>query len=132
WARRFVGEGSAISACSRLPGWPDREAVGPAHTITDSLAPRFVALAIAAALFERARTGVGRAIDVSQIEAAVYCQSEVVARFSANDEVVTRQGNADHHACPHGIYPCAGDDRWIAIAATSDAEWRALRRERGD
>jgi crotonobetainyl-CoA:carnitine CoA-transferase CaiB-like acyl-CoA transferase len=128
----FGGQGSAISGFNHLTGWPDREAVGPAHTITDSLAPRFVALAIAAALFERERTGVGRAVDLSQIEAAVYCQSEVVARFSANGEVVTRQGNADDHACPHGVYPCAGDDRWIAIAATSDDEWRALRALLGD
>ena len=128
----FGGQGSAISGFNHLAGWPDREALGPAHTITDSLSPRFVALAIAAALFERSRTGVGHAIDLSQIEAAVYCQSEVVARYSANGEVVTRQGNRDDHAAPHGIYPCAGDDRWIAIAVWSDAEWEVLRRELGD
>src|SRR4029453_10633798 len=68
----FGGQGSAISGFNHLTGWPDREAVGPAHTITDSLAPRFVALSIAAALFARERTGVGRAIDLAQIEAAVY------------------------------------------------------------
>ena len=27
---------------------------------------------------------------------------------------------------PHGCYPCAGEDRWIAIAASDDAEWQAL------
>jgi benzylsuccinate CoA-transferase BbsF subunit len=123
----FGGQGSAISGFNHLTGWPDREAVGPAHTITDSLSPRFVALAIAAALLERRRTGTGRSIDLSQIEAAVYCQSEVVARYSANGEVVTRQGNADDHAAPHGIYPCEGDDRWIAISVWTDAQWEALR-----
>jgi benzylsuccinate CoA-transferase BbsF subunit len=128
----FGGQGSAISGFNHLTGWPDREAIGPAHTITDSLAPRFVALAIASALFDRRRTGRGASIDLSQIETAVYCQSEVLARFSANGEVVTRQGNADDHASPHGIYPCAGDDRWIAIAITSDDEWRALRAQLGD
>ena len=128
----FGGQGSAISGFNHLTGWPDREAIGPAATITDSLAPRFVALAIAAALFDRGRTGIGRAVDLSQIEAAVYCLSEVIARFSANGEIVPRQGNADDHACPHGIYPCAGEDRWIAIAATTDAEWRALRSQLGD
>jgi crotonobetainyl-CoA:carnitine CoA-transferase CaiB-like acyl-CoA transferase len=25
------------------------------------------------------------------------------------------------------VYPCAGDDRWCAIAVVDDAEWRALR-----
>jgi benzylsuccinate CoA-transferase BbsF subunit len=27
---------------------------------------------------------------------------------------------------PHGVYPCAGDDRWVAIAARDDGDWRAL------
>ena len=28
--------------------------------------------------------------------------------------------------CPHGCYPCQGDDKWIAIAVSSDDEWQAL------
>jgi crotonobetainyl-CoA:carnitine CoA-transferase CaiB-like acyl-CoA transferase len=35
-------------------------------------------------------------------------------------------GNDDAHLAPHGVYPCAGDDAWIAIACRSDEEWRAL------
>jgi crotonobetainyl-CoA:carnitine CoA-transferase CaiB-like acyl-CoA transferase len=27
---------------------------------------------------------------------------------------------------PHNTYRCAGDDRWLAIAVTNDAEWQAL------
>jgi crotonobetainyl-CoA:carnitine CoA-transferase CaiB-like acyl-CoA transferase len=27
---------------------------------------------------------------------------------------------------PHGVYPCLGDDLWVAIAVGSDAEWRGL------
>jgi crotonobetainyl-CoA:carnitine CoA-transferase CaiB-like acyl-CoA transferase len=27
---------------------------------------------------------------------------------------------------PHGVYPAAGDDRWVAIAAANDTQWRAL------
>ena len=29
---------------------------------------------------------------------------------------------------PHNVYPCAGEDRWIAIAVSDDAEWAALSR----
>jgi crotonobetainyl-CoA:carnitine CoA-transferase CaiB-like acyl-CoA transferase len=28
---------------------------------------------------------------------------------------------------PRGVYRCAGDDEWVAIAVSSDAEWRAVR-----
>ena len=43
-----------------LTGWPDREPVGPFGTITDSLAPRFVATALAAALLHQRRHRRGR------------------------------------------------------------------------
>jgi crotonobetainyl-CoA:carnitine CoA-transferase CaiB-like acyl-CoA transferase len=128
----FGGQGSAISGFNHLTGWPDREAHGPAHTITDSMSPRFVALGIAAALLEKRRSGRGRYLDLSQIEAAVYVQSEGIARASASGEVLGRHGNRDEHMAPHGVYPCQGDDRWIAIAVQDDAAWQALRRELGD
>src|SRR3989442_1015171 len=40
--------------------------------------------------------------------------------------VATRAGNRSDHAAPHGAYPCAGDDRWIALSVRGEAEWRAL------
>lgn len=27
---------------------------------------------------------------------------------------------------PHDVYPCQGEDQWVAIAVGSDEEWRAL------
>ena len=122
----FGGQGSAIAGFNHLTGWPDREPHGPYGTITDSLSPRYVALAVAAALLQRRRTGEGQAIDLSQIEAGVYSLSELVVRHSATGETVTRDGNRDGAMAPHGIYPCAGDDRWIAIAVRDDADWTAL------
>jgi len=122
----FGGQGSAIAGFNHLAGWPDREAVGPSGTITDSLSPRYVALLIAAALFHRERTGEGQYIDVSQIETGVYSLSEAIVRASARGEVMTRRGNHAEDAAPHAIYPCAGPDRWIAIAVFSDEEWRRL------
>ena len=122
----FGGQGSAISGFNHLAGWADREAVGPAGTITDSLSPRYVAALIAAALFHRERTGEGQYIDVSQIETGVYSLSEVIVRASANGEIMARRGNHAEGAAPHAIYPCAGDDRWIAIAVFSDDEWQRL------
>ena len=29
-------------------------------------------------------------------------------------------------AAPHDVFPCMGDDEWVAIAVTDDAEWKAL------
>ncbi len=128
----FGGQGSAIAGFNHMAGWPDREAVGPYGTITDSLSPRYVALLIVGALWHRRRTGEGQYIDVSQIETGVYSLSEMMVRFSARGEVMERAGNRHEGASPHGVYPCRGEDRWIAIAVFSDPEWRLLRRVMGD
>jgi crotonobetainyl-CoA:carnitine CoA-transferase CaiB-like acyl-CoA transferase len=122
----FGGQGSAISGFNHLTGWPDGMGYGPAGTITDSLAPRYLVTAILGALWRRRRTGEGESIDCSQIETAVYSLSEVVARFSANGEVQGRIGNHSEHCAPHAIYPARGEDRWIAIACPTDADWRRL------
>jgi len=28
--------------------------------------------------------------------------------------------------CPHGVYPCKGQDRWVAITVANDQEWLRL------
>ncbi len=44
----------------------------------------------------------------------------------STDATAQRHGNDDAVMAPHGIYPCAGDDRWVAVACRDDADWRAL------
>ena len=39
-----------------------------------------------------------------------------------------RQGNRDDAMAPHGVFPCRGNDAWVAIAVASDDEWRALKK----
>src|SRR5262249_49902597 len=48
--------------------------------------------------------------------------------WSANERIWTRYGNRSPYkpAAPHGVYPCAGEDRWITIACFNEAEWQAL------
>ena len=128
----FGGQGSAIAGFNHLTGWPDREAIGPYATITDSLSPRYVALLIAAALLERGRSGRGQHIDVAQIETGVYSLSEAIVRCSANGESAVRAGNREAGSAPHGVYPCTGDDAWIAIEVARDEEWRGLVAAMGD
>ncbi len=49
-----------------------------------------------------------------------------IAEFSATGLVATALGNRDRHMSPHGVFPCAGEDRWIAIAVRDDDDWRIL------
>jgi benzylsuccinate CoA-transferase BbsF subunit len=122
----FGGQGSALGGYNLLTGWPDREPVGPFGTITDSLAPRFSACALSAGLLYRRRTGRGVHLDVSQVEAAVYSLTPWVLDFDVNGHIGERQGNRSDRAVPHGAFVCAGEDRWVAIAAWDDDEWGRL------
>lgn len=127
----FGGQGSAISGFNFLTGWPDREATGQHGTITDSLAPRFVAAAVLAALLRKQKTGEGTYIDVAQVETAAYSLSGWMLEYFANGEVVQRDGNRSRVAAPHGAFPCRGDDRWCTIACHSDEDWQRLTRAMG-
>jgi crotonobetainyl-CoA:carnitine CoA-transferase CaiB-like acyl-CoA transferase len=52
--------------------------------------------------------------------------------YQETGHVVSRMGNRAHDAAPQGVYPCAGDDQWCAIAVETDAHWAALRGALGD
>lgn len=127
----FGGQGSALAGYNFLTGWPDREPVGPHGTITDSLAPRFVATALAAGLLHRRRTGQGIYLDVSQVEAAIYTLTPWLLEFQATGVARGRAGNDDPRAEIHGAFACANApdpkggeirDRWVAIAAWTPEE----------
>jgi benzylsuccinate CoA-transferase BbsF subunit len=125
----FAGYGNLAAALAGffdLAGWPDRPPAGPFGAYTDYIAPRFNAAAILAALEHRRRTGEGQHIDLAQAEAALHFLAPAVLDYTVNGVVTTRAGNRDREMSPHGVYPCAGADRWVAIAARDDRDWRAL------
>jgi crotonobetainyl-CoA:carnitine CoA-transferase CaiB-like acyl-CoA transferase len=124
----FGGQGSALSGFNLLTGWPDRAPVGPYATITDSLAPRFVAAALAAGLLHHRRTGEGMYFDLAQVEAAVYSLTPWLLEHHRNGRIIERLGNNDvsGRAKVHGAFRCAGHDRWVAVAAWEDAQLAAL------
>jgi len=129
----FGGQGAALAGLHYLTGWPDRVPAGPKGAYTDGIAPRFVASAILAALEYRERTGLGQRIDFAQVEAAIagFMGTEVL-EFTVNGTIAGPRGNRSRQDAPHGCFPCAGEDRWITIAVTNEAQWFALRAAMGD
>ncbi|MBI2169427.1 MAG: CoA transferase [Actinobacteria bacterium] len=124
----FGGQGAALSGWNFVTGWPEREPVGPFGTITDSLAPRFVATALAAGLLYRRATGEGVYLDVSQVECGVYALTDWLLHYRKTGEARGRNGNGHPRALVHGVFPCRGDDRWVAVACWTDEDRDALAR----
>jgi crotonobetainyl-CoA:carnitine CoA-transferase CaiB-like acyl-CoA transferase len=125
----FAGFGNlaaAISGFYNLAGWPDCAPAGPFGAYTDTVAPRFTAAAILAALDYRRRTGQGQYIDQSQAESTLHFLAPAILDYTVNDRVQERVGNRDPAMAPHGAYPAAGEDCWIAITVGNDQQWQAL------
>lgn len=130
----FAGFGNlaaAVTGFYELTGWPDRPPAGPWGAYTDYIAPRYGAIAILAALEHRRRTGEGQHVDLSQAEAALHFLTPAILDFTVNGRVPTRVGNRDPHMAPHGVYPAAGEDRWLALAIPDERSWQALCRVTG-
>jgi len=124
---RAVGNGViALAGLNGLTGFPQREPVGLGTLHSDFTTPYIGALAILAAIRHRRRTGEGQFIEIAQYEASVHLLDTEVLDYTVNGVVTARRGNRSPHAVPHGVFPCAGEDEWVSIAARSDDEWLAL------
>jgi crotonobetainyl-CoA:carnitine CoA-transferase CaiB-like acyl-CoA transferase len=77
------------------------------------------------ALIHREMTGQGTAVDGSMLEAAAGYIGDLVLEAQALGEA-TVHGNRHPDMAPHGVFPCHGQDRWIAIAVADDHAWRGL------
>jgi crotonobetainyl-CoA:carnitine CoA-transferase CaiB-like acyl-CoA transferase len=134
-AARLAGYGyHAASVCGfyEVTGWDDRAPGGPFNAYTDTIAPRFLATALIAALDHRRRTGEGQYIDGAQMESSLHLLGPELLEAQITGKNARRAGNEDPIAAPHDAYPCLGEDQWIAIAIESDEQWCALRRVLGD
>jgi crotonobetainyl-CoA:carnitine CoA-transferase CaiB-like acyl-CoA transferase len=132
----FGGQGAALSGYNALTGWPDREPVGPFGTITDSLAPRYVATALAAGLHYHRRTGRGVYLDVSQVETGIWSLAPWLLDYEIDGVIRLRDGNNHADALLHGAFACADEDgvadRWVTIACWTADELARLRAVTGD
>ena len=101
---------------------------GWGYSYLDWMGAYSFALAMLSGLYYRERTGQGQWIDASQTEVGLFINGTAILDWSANGRIWTRTGNRSPNkpAAPHGVYPCAGVDRWLAIACFSDAEFQAL------
>lgn len=92
----------------------------------DYLAAGACALAITAALHERARTGQGQRIEMAQVETTVAALEVAFLDYFATGTVAGPMGNRDPNAVPQGCYPCLGVDAWCVISCQTEAQWQAL------
>jgi crotonobetainyl-CoA:carnitine CoA-transferase CaiB-like acyl-CoA transferase len=133
--RDFKTWGPIVQACSGLTfssGLPGLPPAGWGYSYMDHHGGNFMAIAILAALVHRSRTGEGQWVDMSCTGAGASLLGPVVLDHTVNGRPLRRPGMPNSNRsqspemAPHGIYPCAGEDQWVAIACRQDGDWRAL------
>jgi benzylsuccinate CoA-transferase BbsF subunit len=123
----------ALTGYTLLMAEPGGPPSGFGYSYSDLAGGNLGALAVLAALWQRRRTGHGQLVDLAQLEAVASLVGPVLLDRAVHGGVSVPTGNASQEApaAPHGVYPCAGEDRWIAITVFTDAEWAAFARVAG-
>ena len=125
---RSYGSGIvAMCGLADLTGLPGRAPIGLGTLHTDFTVPYFAAMQVMAAVLHRNRTGQGQYTELSQYESAVHLLDTELIEHLNNGSTPGRNGNRSRRFAPHGVFPAAGEDRWVAIACRDDVDWERLR-----
>jgi crotonobetainyl-CoA:carnitine CoA-transferase CaiB-like acyl-CoA transferase len=137
----------------RMPGFgldgPLRDAVGFAQTMEqmtglawltghtadrphnqrgpcDPSAGCHAAFAFLVALAERDHEGRGMLVEAPMVESALNVAAESLLAWTANGEILARQGNRCPWAAPQNVYQSRDEETWLAVSVETDEQWASL------
>lgn len=100
--------------------------IGSQTVFPDYVSGVLCAIIIISGVLCRDRQKKGAFIDLAQSEATAFMIGANLMEAAVSGKDPEPCGNASPWAAPHDCYPCAGEDRWCAIATENDEQWRAL------
>jgi succinyl-CoA:(S)-malate CoA-transferase subunit A len=122
----FAHIAQAFGGLNYLAGFPGETPVLPGTVpLGDYIASLFGAIGIMIALRHQEQTGRGQIIDVGIYEAVFRVLEEIAAAYGVDGRIREREGSGSFVACPHGHFKTK-DDKWIAIACTTDKMFERL------
>ena len=118
---------TALSGTESLIGYEGGHVVPQICSSNGDLVAAYYGITfILAALYDREHSGRGACIDMSQVEACTCMAGAAMAEYGLTRRTPQPNANHRHGSAPHGHYPAAGRDRWVALAVWSDDEWQTL------
>ena len=114
-----------MSGLTAVMGYGPEEPRNTAMALMDPISAVNAAAAVVDALRRRQRTGKGALVEMSLHEGGVaFCGPWLLEHQLGGD--IRALGNRHPRMAPHGVYRCAGDDAWVAMACRDQADWRTL------
>ncbi len=126
------GYGNTVEAMAGVTGLARYHDSDQPYTLSNALGDPVGGLTgtfgILAALHEREKTGRGQWIELAQVEGVIPLLAGPILEYQLTGKVPKPRGNRHPEFAPHGIFRCVGDEEhaWIALAAESEEQWRAL------
>ena len=124
--RSFGNTLEKLSGLFSLTGYPDEPPYFNGMAFPDPLTGYMGVGLVAAALRHRRLTGEGVHVDISQRELATAVVGEAIMDFTMNGRIRQPLVNGHTTMAPHAVYPCEGEDNWVAIAVEDDDQWQSL------
>jgi succinyl-CoA:(S)-malate CoA-transferase subunit A len=122
----FAHIAHAFGGLSYLAGFPGETPVVPGTLpLADYISSIYGAIGIMLALRHRDKTGRGQVIDIGSYEAVFRLLDEIAAAYGLFGKIREREGAGSFVAVPHGHFRTS-DNRWVAIACTTDKMFERL------
>jgi crotonobetainyl-CoA:carnitine CoA-transferase CaiB-like acyl-CoA transferase len=127
WAQRvgFALTMEALAGMATVTGHPEGRPTCPGGVL-DPIAGLHAAFATMAALEHRESTGAGQLVEVPMVECALNIAPQSLLHWGADGILLERHGNTSPDAIMQDLFPCAGDDTWVAVTVRTPAEQQAL------
>ncbi len=113
-------QGGVMSITGPAEGPPYKVGVA----IVDISAGLYAAIAILAALHDRARSGLGQHIDIALLDSQIAWLANVASNYLVTGEPPGRFGNAHPNIVPYETFEAS--DGWFALAVGNDRQYRRL------
>lgn len=132
---RYKTWGPVVQAVCGLTfgsGLPDQPPAGWGYSYMDHGGAYYMAIAILLAIINKRRTGEGQWVDLACTEPGLALSGTAILDWTVNGRPTRRSGqphsnrSTSPHMAPHGIYPCQGEDQWVAIACRDEEDWARL------
>lgn len=68
----------------------------------------------------------GTLLESTMAEVALNACPEPALEWLTDGTLLGLTGNRDFHIAPNDVYPCIGDDEWVAISVVDNDQWRSL------
>ena len=122
----FAHIAHAFGGLSYLAGFPGETPVLPGTApLGDYMSSLYGAIGIMLALRHREKTGHGQVVDIGTYEAVFRQLDEIAGAYGLFGKIREREGAGSFVAVPHGHFRTK-DDKWIAIACTTDKMFERL------